>query len=291
MAVTSVPTPTTRLPRRSTRGVILGLSGPRCAALGVAVGIIIAAMFSAGVPGFVVSAVIWVPLVGAAYVRGRGRILVEWVPVAAHHGARRLAGQTQLRAAVSKPRPAGTMALPGDAARLRFYNDGESGACMIHDPRLGTLAAVIEVTHPAYLLLSTATQQARTAGWGGVVASLASTGSSSVIQVLESTIPDPGVGVDGWWETRGTHDDSWPSRQYDALLANARQGSTTHQTLIAVALDMRSARRTITAQGRGIRGAAAVLRGDMSALEHSLRSAELKTVGWLVSCPVEGSRK
>jgi hypothetical protein len=78
------------------------------------------------------------------------------MPVAVHYGARRLAGQTHFRAVVSKPRPAGTVALPGDAARLRFYNDPESGACMIHDPTLGTLAAVMEVTHPAYLLLSAA---------------------------------------------------------------------------------------------------------------------------------------
>lgn len=281
MTSTSVTTPTTRLPRRSTRGVILGLSAARCVALGAAVGIVIFAMFSAKMAGFVVSAVLWVPLAISAYVRVRGRILVEWVPVGVHYGTRHLAGQTKFRAAVGRPRPAGTMALPGDAARLRFYNDPTSGACMVHDPRLGTLAAVVHITHPAYLLLSPATQQARISGWGNVIASLAATGSASVIQVLESTIPDPGVGVDGWWQTRGVHDDSWTSRQYDALLANAREGSTTHQTLITVALDMRSARRNITAQGRGIRGAAAVLRGDMGSLEHSLRCAELRVERWL----------
>ena len=264
MTSTSVTTPTTRLPRRSTRGVILGLSAARCVALGAAVGIVIFAMFSAKMAGLVVSAVLWVPLVISAYVRVRGRILVEWLPVGVHYGARHVAGQTKFRAAVGRPRPAGTMALPGDAARLRFYNDPTSGACMVHDPRLGTLAAVVHVTHPAYLLLSPATQQARISGWGNVIASLAATGSASVIQVLESTIPDPGVGVEGWWQTRGVHDDSWTSRQYDALLANAREGSTTHQTLITVALDMRTARRNIAAQGRGIKGAAAVLRGDMA---------------------------
>ena len=202
MAITpSPPTPTTRLPRRSTRGVILGLSGARCAALGTAVAIVMVALFSAGFSGLVVTSAVWVPLCASAYARVRGRTVAEWLPVATHYGARRLGGQTVYRAAVSRPRPAGTMALPGDAARLRFHNDTDSGACMIHDPRMGTLVAVAHVTHPAYLLLSPATQRARVTGWGGVIASLAATGSASVIQVLECTLPDPGVGVDGWWRS------------------------------------------------------------------------------------------
>lgn len=281
MTSTPATTPTTRLPRRSTRGVILGLSGLRCVALGAAVGIVIFALFTAKMAGLVAAAVVWVPLAASAYLRVRGRILVEWVPVGVHYGARRLAGQTSFRATVGRPRPAGTMALPGDAARLRFYNDPTSGACMVHDPRLGTLAAVVHVTHPAYLLLSPATQQARISGWGNGIASLAATGSASVIQVLESTVPDPGVGIAGWWQTRGVHDDSWTSRQYDALLDSSREASTTHQTLITVALDMRTARRSIAAQGHGIKGAAAVLRGDMASLEHCLRGAELRIERWL----------
>jgi len=206
--------------------------------LAAAVAVVIFATFSAKMAGLVVSAVLWVPLVTSAYIRVRGRVVVEWLPVGVHYGARRVAGQTRYRAALGHPRPAGTMALPGDAARLRFYNDAVSGACMVHDPRLGTLAAVVAVTHPAYLLLSPATQQARINGWGNVIASLAATGSASVIQVLESTVPDPGVGVEGWWTARGVRDGSWAASQYETLLANAREGSTTHQTLITVALDM-----------------------------------------------------
>jgi hypothetical protein len=281
MVVTPSSTPTTRLPRRSTRGLILGLSGPRCAALGTAVGIIVVALFSTGVSGLVLSAVLWVPLCALAYVRVRGRTMAEWLPVAVHYGVRRLTGQTLYRATVSRPRPAGTMALPGDAARLRFHIDPDSGACMVHDPRMGTLVAVAQVAHPAYLLLSPTTQRARVSGWGGVVASLAATGSASVIQVLESTLPDPGVGVDGWWRSRGQPDGSWPARQYEALLAGTRNGSTAHRTLVSLGLDMRSARRAIAGHGRGLRGAAAVLRGDMASLEYALRSAELRMERWL----------
>jgi Putative type VII ESX secretion system translocon, EccE len=281
MAVTPSSTPTTRLPRRSTRGVILGLSGPRCAALGTAVAIVVVALFSLGVSGLVGSAVLWVPLCALAYVRLRGRTVAEWLPVAVHYGARRLGSQTLYRAAVSRPRLGGTMALPGDGARLRFHVDADSGACMIHDPRMGTLVAVAQVAHPAYLLLSPTTQRARVNGWGGLIASLAATGSASVIQVLESTLPDPGAGVDGWWRTRGRQDGSWPAGQYEALLAGTRHGSTAHRTLVSLGLDMRTARRAIAGHGRGLKGAAAVLRGDMASLEYALRSAELRVERWL----------
>ena len=54
--------------------------------------------------------------------------------------ARTVARQHEYRARVSVPRPAGTMALPGDAAALRFYEDPQSAACMVHDPHRQTLS-------------------------------------------------------------------------------------------------------------------------------------------------------
>jgi len=48
------------------------------------------------------------------------------------------------------------MALPGDAAPLRFYNDPDTAACLLHDPHRQTLSAVLCVSHPAYVLLARA---------------------------------------------------------------------------------------------------------------------------------------
>ena len=42
------------------------------------------------------------------------------LPTAAHFLSRRATGQTRYRARPAKPRPAGTLALPGDAAAMRF---------------------------------------------------------------------------------------------------------------------------------------------------------------------------
>ena len=282
--MTSVPTPTTpttRLPARSARGLILGLSASRCAVLGAALLIVLAALLSAGIPGVLAAAVAWVPLAATAYIRLRGRVLVEWLPPALHYSARLATGQTAYRAAITGPRPAGTLALPGDTARLRIYNDPISGACLVHDPHRQTLTAVVTVTHPAYLLLAPATQHARTRGWADVIAALAATGSATTIQILETTVPDPGTGVTGWWDSHGHHDNSWAATEYQTLLDTAKEGSSIHHTRIAISVDMRASRRTITAQGRGLKGAAAVMRADMAALEHTLRAAELRVDNWL----------
>jgi hypothetical protein len=173
------------------------------------------------------------------------------------------------------------MALPGDAAALRFYNDPESKTCLIHDPHRQTLSAVLAISHPAYVLLAPIDQESRVSNWGRVIASLAQTGTCSVLQILESTIPDPGTKVAQWYAMNATHRDDWPNAEYQALLAQSSFGSSTHRTTITITLDMKRAAPAIRGAGRGLKGAAHVLRIDMSVLEHGLRAADLRLGGWL----------
>jgi hypothetical protein len=173
------------------------------------------------------------------------------------------------------------MALPGDAAALRFYEDPESGACMVHDPHRETFSVTVAVTHPAYVLLAPGDQQSRVTAWGRLLASLSRSGYCAAIQVLEATVPDPGTGIAGWYERRGTHDGGWADTNYATLLRQSSHGSSSHRTTITISLDMRRAARAIREAGRGTKGAAAVLRGQMDALEHSLRAADLHSDGWL----------
>jgi len=282
MSTTSVTGPgTVRFGRRSTRGVILGFSLPRALTLAVGIVVVILGLVSAGGIGFLVSGVVWVPLVASVFVNVQGRPAIEWAPVALQYAARKSTGQIEYRAKVSKPRPAGTLALPGDAASLRFYDDPVTGACMIHDPYRQTISAVLTVEHPAYVLLAPHEQAQRIASWGRTLASLAQCGTCAAIQVLEATVPDPGTGVAGWYVHHGTHDASWADAEYQALLEQSTAGSSTHRTTITIALDMRRAGRAITHAGRGMKGAAAVLSTDMVALEHGLRSAGLRVGHWL----------
>ena len=181
MSVNAGP-PTVRFARRSTRGFLLGFSGLRASAIGAAAVDLLIGVLGAGGVGLLVTAPMWAGLLVSAFVPVKGQALVEWLPTVLHWSLRLSADQTTYRVRVSPPRPAGTMALPGDAAPLRFYNDPDSGACLVHDPHRQTLSASLAVTHPAYVLLAPSSQRDRVATWGRVIASLAQTGTCALIQ-------------------------------------------------------------------------------------------------------------
>jgi len=206
---------------------------------------------------------------------------VEWTPVIGHWIARRQTRQTRYRAKPERPRPAGTLALPGDGAALRMYTEPDSGICLIHDPHRATLSSVLKVSHPAYALLSPDTQRQRVLMWGRVIASLAQSAACAGLQILEATIPDSGQGIADYYAKHGSGRDGWAERQYEQLLATTAAGASTHRTTLTLSLDMRKAGAGVKAGGGGLKGAAKILRDDMAALEYALRAAELKVEHWL----------
>lgn len=270
-----------RFGRMQSKGLLLGFSGLRLTAAGAALGGLVIGMFVAGWIGIVASAPLWAGFTALTFIPCNGRVLIEQLPLLAHWSRRVAATQTRHRVRASAPRPEGTMALPGDAAAMRFHTDLATGAVMVHDPHRRTLSAVVRVRHPAYVLLSADDQTQRVAGWSRALAAFASTGTCAGVQVMESTLPDPGHGVRGWFAAHGLHDGSWASREYAALLELAAPASSTHRTLVVLSLDLRRADKAIRDAGRGITGAAEVLRGDMTGMEASLHAASLTVEGWL----------
>ncbi len=276
MATSSAPT--ARFPASSSRGVILGFSGWRCAALGVGAAGLLAGLLGGSI---LLGLVLLSPFVALAFVRVRGLYAVEWTPVIGHWEFRKVTRQTRFRARPQKPRPAGTLALPGDGASLRLFVEPEGGICLIHDPHRATVCAVLVVSHPAYALLSPDVQRQRVSMWGRAAASLAQSSACAGLQVLEATIPDSGRGIADYYEEHGARRGGWAEEQYETLLASSATGASTHRTTLTLALDMKDAGSAIKAAGGGLKGAAKVLRGDMAALEYVLRAAELKVGAWL----------
>jgi hypothetical protein len=266
-----------RFPRRPSRGVLLGLSAPRVAALGVYVAAGIIALVVAGVPGLLVALAVLSPLPVSAAVRVGGVPAVEWVPVACHHAARRAAGQVKyLSRRPVAPRPAGTLALPGDAAALRWLVDEPSGAVMVHDPWRRTLSGSLAVSYPAFALADDAQRADRVARWGRVIAQLASSGHCAAVQVVEATVPDPGTGQRDWWLAHGRPGTGWAAGQYEDLLARVRLDAATHRTTITYTLDLRAASAQVRAAGGGLAGAAVVLRGELAGLADALGAAGIR---------------
>jgi hypothetical protein len=210
-----------------------------------------------------------------------GRRLVEWLPVMARWAWRGTGGQLLFRRRVVKPRPAGVLALPGDAAGLRQWVDGETGALMVHDPHRATLTATVGISHPAFVLLDPVEQDRRVTGWGRVLATVCRSGRIATLQVLERTLPDSGKGLAQWWESHGLQDGSWASRTYAELIERAGPAGERHASTVSLALDMKVAARAIRAAGGGMRGAAAVLRQEMATLTTALRAADLHPSAWL----------
>ena len=267
--------------RLTKRGIMLGLSLPQLIVLGVAVLTVVFSLYLGGGLAFAWTAPVWAACALLAVVPAGGRKVIEWVPILARWVARTYLGQLIYRRRVIKPRPAGTLALPGDAAPLREWEDPETGAAMIHDPHAQTLTAILGVSHPAFVLLDPGEQQRRVSGWGRVLAAACRSGRIARIQVSERTLPDSGTGLAEWWRTHGTDDGSWAATTYAELIDRAGPAGERHATTISLALDMRAATRQIRTSGCGMRGAAAVLRQEMTTLTTALRAAELTSTGWL----------
>lgn len=267
--------------RLAKRGIILGLSLSQLVVLGIGALTLLVALYTAGGAGLVIATPFLMTCVALAWGRVGGRRIVAWLPITTIWAWRTSTGQRGFRRRITGPRPTGTLALPGDAASLRQWHDEETGAVMIHDPHAATLTAIIGVTHPAFTLLDPAEQQRRVTGWGRVLATTCRSGRIASLQVLERTLPDSGSGLANWWSSHGAHDDTWASKTYAELIDQAGPAGERHATTISIALDMKAAGRAIRAAGIGIRGAAAVLRQEMTTLTAALRAAELSPGDWL----------
>lgn len=273
-----VPVKFSRLARR---GVLLGLSATQLVTLGIAAVTLVGAFYAGGGLLIAYSAPVWLLAIALTWVPVAGRPAVEWIPVVGWWIWRSTGGQLLYRRRVVAPRPAGTLALPGDQARLREYTDPETGAGMIHDPSAATLTAIVEVTHPAFVLLDPGEQNRRVSAWGRVLATVCRSGRIATLQVLERTLPDSGTGLAEWWHSHGTDDGSWTATTYAELIERAGPAGERHTTTVSLALDMKAAGRQIRTAGGGIRGAAAILRQEIATLTTALRSADLSQSGWL----------
>ncbi|GAA1491024.1 SCO6880 family protein [Brachybacterium sacelli] len=273
-----VPVKFSRLTRR---GILLGLSLAQLITLAIGILAIVGALYAGGGILLAYTAPVWVPAAALTWIPIAGRPAVEWLPVAFWWLWRTTGGQLLYRRRIVTPRPAGTLALPGDMSRLREYTDPETNAGMIHDPHQQTLTVVCEVSHPAFVLLDPGEQERRVTSWGRVLATVCRSGRIATLQVLERTLPDSGTGLAEWWATHGTDDDSWASTTYAELIERAGPAGERHATTLSLSLDIKNAARQIRTAGSGIRGGAAVLRQEMSTLVAALRSADLTPSGWL----------
>ncbi len=117
--------------------------------------------------------------------------------------------------------------------------------------------------------------------YGRFFATCCQSGRIARVQLLERTVPDAGTGVRTWWQQHGVADQSWAARNYAQLVADACPEFERHDTTLSVSLNLSRARHATRGHGRGMSGAAVVLRQEMATIAAALRSAEIQLDGWL----------
>ncbi|MEV7116118.1 SCO6880 family protein [Streptomyces anulatus] len=277
-------TPTVKFPHRSRRGVLLGLTVPQLVVAGLTGLLLLTVILARGVIGALQLIPLWAVIALLIFVRHRGRALADWAPIVVRYALRRMRGQlVWLTRPSRRPTREGLLHLPGTAASLRVTTapDGKYGA--VHNPRTGTLTAVVKVSSRAYALLDPGTQQANVGGWGRALAALARTGQIARIQVIERTIPDSGDALRRYWEEHGRPDTPMAGAIYNELIQSAGPAAAPHEAYVAVSLDTKAARRLINQAGGGLTGAFSVLAQLTSTFDQAARTAGLTPTGWLTA--------
>ena len=268
--------------RRARGGVLLGLTRAQLVCVGIALTVAVPAIFVGQFGLLFMTAFLWAPPLGLAFVPVAGRKLVNWLPVVRDFSSRRRRGQTSYRKSVSKPRPAGTLALPGRAASLRQVVHEPTGAAMVHDPHERTLTAILRVVPGAWTLAEPEEQDRRAEAWGSTLASFCTRNAGVTrLQVLERTLPESGVAAEAYWTRHGRDDGSWEAESYKDLLSRAAPASERHDALIAVVLDMSKADKKIRHAGGGVKGAADVLSQEMALLTSRLGGMDVRAADYL----------
>ncbi|MGW4051349.1 SCO6880 family protein [Streptomyces sp. NPDC004779] len=272
---------TVKFPTRSRRGILLGLTLPQLVLVSSTLAVLLATVVTAGLLGAVVLAPLWLTTAVLVGVRRDGRSLIDWAPLAGRFAHRRRTGQTLWRARpVSRPRVEGLLHLPGTAASLRVATT-DSGAAAVHDPHTQTLTAVARVSSRAFALLDPATQTANVSAWGRALAGIARTGRISTVQVLERTVPNSGDSLTRHWTEHGNLHAPIAGQIYTELLASAGPAAAPHEAYLAIALDLKAAKRLISQAGGGLAGAFTVMEQTTSSVAQAARNAGLTVSGWL----------
>ncbi|MFJ1602540.1 SCO6880 family protein [Streptomyces sp. NPDC088253] len=273
---------TVKFPHRSRRGVLLGLSAPQLIVVTVTGLLLLAVLLTSGVTGALKLIPLWAVILAAVFIRHRGRSLADWAPIATRYALRRFRGQLVWLARPStRPRREGLLHLPGTAASLRVVTSPRGHFGAVHDPHHGTLTAVLKVSSRAFALLDPATQSSNVAGWGRTLAALARTGHIARVQVLERTVPDSGDALNRYWHEHGNAQTHLAGPIYGDLLAAAGPAAAPHEAYVALALDLKAARRLINQAGGGLTGGFAVLAQLTSTFDQAARNSGLTPSGWL----------
>src|SRR5215210_2191125 len=245
-------------------------------------------------------AAIWLVLasLGFCFWPVAGRSAEEWLPVAGRFVARRALGHNrrlssapQSGVSVRDGRPRPVASLPAAAGQLELlaalFHGEEVG--VVKDRRARTYAAVLAAKVSSFGLLDRSEQEARQAGWGGVLASLAREGSPiSRVQWLERTVPADGDEIGRYlgeaWNRGSVPIETLQMQSYLDLVSSAPSVTKDHELFVCLQIDAKRAWRQMKRAGGTDgpdAGACSVLMRELEALAERLAGVDVHVVGAL----------
>src|SRR5919106_2025147 len=260
-------------------------------------GVLLLRLLPSGVGALAAIGLVLVPL-AVCFWPVAGRSSEEWLPVAGRFLARRAGGrnrrfssapQSGMRVRDGRPRPVASLPAAADGLELLAAPLHGEEVGVIKDRRARTYAAVLAAKVSSFGLLDRSEQEARQAGWGGVLASLAREGSPvSRIQWLERTVPADGDEIGRYlgeaWDRGAVPIEALHMQSYLDLVSSAPAVTKDHELFVCLQVDAKRAWRQIKRAGGkdgADSGACSVLLRELAALAERLTGAEVHVVGAL----------
>jgi hypothetical protein len=247
------------------RGLLLGLGFGQLVVLALALVVALFGVYSAGLPGLLGGAPIWVLLTVLATTTVRGRSLLSWLPLIGSWKARSLTGATTLISRPSVPSPQ-ALTLPGITGRVSVTVSPRLGAALVLDRRSGTVTAIARVHGAGFVLDDAATQDHKVGAWGRVLSATCQTARVVRVQVLCRTVAGGSAAARSWWQRNAATSPSFAGRVVAELLDDVTASARRPEAFVAVALRIpRGNTRRLTATG------AEALEQDLTAISDALR--------------------
>jgi len=294
MPASSDPTPRYQFGPLERRGLILGLSTGQVATLS-GVGLVSIVLLRVLPPVAAAASALFILLTASAatFWPVAGRPLQAWLPLLIAYALRRLRGghrfaseaHLQGHLVVVRDNGGALEALPPEqrpeSVRGLCILEAQAGqeqapVGVIKNPRRHTYVGVLRVRGRSFNLLDDAGQAAAVRGWASILAGYALRSSPIArLQWIERTLPDDGQAIARHFRERAAADAPEAAlRIYSQAIAEATEGGSQHECLLAVRIDARRSWRQVRqAGGRNVdRGACALLLRELASLAESLEA-------------------
>ena len=287
---TVAPTATFSFGRKSTRGVLLGLTWAQLTCCAFSLVTVLTFTSVGQQAGFAFSLLVVIPLLLLAFLNVQGRKAVAWLSPVSSTLIKRQRKQDVFRGGPfadlpngptkGKGRPLGSLNLPGEGAALRVL-PGVDGAALVQDPWTQQVTAVLRVQSPGLLLEEPAVRDRRVAAWGQALAGMCQSGLVARAQWSARTVPESEHALTRHYAEHGINDGSLVDRAYADLIAGAGPAAERTELYVSIAVDVRKHRRQVSANGGGLAGIASLLGQAQRSLWSALQVADVAPIGWL----------